>query len=801
MKNKYIIFFLINLIYLFLFQNNLTAQTFTYEAEEIKSIQEGKTIIATGGVKINDNLGRIIEGNKLILNNNTKIHYLSGDVIFNDNFKNQLKSKKLIINENLNQYIFSEDVTFENKDNLLKAMTNSIVYDKKQNIIYSDLKTIINDNQGNLIENNNFKFFINEDKLIANNVLLTDKNKNIYQIEEIYFFISENKIYGKNVSINNNNSYTKDLMPRSKSMVIIIDENFSVLKKSSYTNCKRDENCPAWLINADEVKHDKKKQKISYKNAKFKFYDIPILYFPKFFHPDPSVKRQSGFLTPAIATGNNSNYLSFPYFFALSENSDFTFSPRFYNNLHNLYQGEYRKITKRTENILDFSIKNNSPLLLEDNSTDTHFFLNSKIKPNLDYYDESELNINLELVSDEKFLKSNNIKNDINNSQSALNSSFTFIANKNNLDFEISALVYEDLTNNISSDRYEYIFPNYRLNKIIDTDYDGMLELSSNGYKKNYQTNINENIVINDLIYSSIEKFNDYGFLNSYKFNIKNLNSYASNSQIFKNEKYSTIESLFQFDSKLPFIKYGEKFNKTLNPIFSLKFNPTKNRNISGEDRLIKYDNIFSFNRVSSNNTLEGGRSITLGHEYKIFNKKSLNDEIFSFNLAKSFRDNENNDLPNKSSLNKKQSNYVGELNFKINNFLDLDYEFITDENINDFKYHKIESEFKINNFVTSFQFLEENDDVIGKESFISNETKFELSDTNNLIFRTRKNKQLNLTEYYDLIYQYKMDCLTAGIKYNKNYYSDGALKPKENIIFSVTIMPFKNTVNIPAIN
>ena len=489
-----------------------------------------------------------------------------------------------------------------------------------------------------------------------------------------------------------------------------------------------------------------------------------------------------------------------PYFFALSENSDFTFSPRLFNNLENLYQGEYRKLTKRTENILDFSIKNNSPLLLDGNSTDTHFFLNSKIKPNLDYYDDSELNFNLELVSDEKFLKNNNIETEITNSQSNLNSSFAFTANKNDLDFEISAAVYEDLTNNISSDRYEYVFPSYRANKIIDTNYSGLLEISSNGYKKNYQTNINENIVINDLIYSSIDKFNNYGFINSYKFNIKNLNSYANNSRIFKNEKYSTIESLFQFDSRLPFIKNEEKFNKTLNPIFSLKFNPSKNKNISGEDRLIKYDNIFSFNRVSNNNTLEGGTSITLGHEYKIFDK-NLNDEIFSFNLAKSFRDDENSDLPNKSSLNKKQSNYVGELNYKFNNFFNLNYDFIADEKISDFKYHKIESKFMINNFVSSFQFLEENDDVIGKESFVSNETKFELNNTNNLIFRTRRNKQLNLTEYYDLIYQYKMDCLTAGIKYNKNYYTDGALKPKENIIFSITIMPFKNTVNLPAIN
>ena len=29
-------------------------------------------------------------------------------------------------------------------------------------------------------------------------------------------------------------------------------------------------------------------------------FDVPVFYFPKFFHPDPSVIRQSGFLKPEL---------------------------------------------------------------------------------------------------------------------------------------------------------------------------------------------------------------------------------------------------------------------------------------------------------------------------------------------------------------------------------------------------------------------------------------------------------------------------------------------------------------------
>ena len=61
---------------------------------------------------------------------------------------------------------------------------------------------------------------------------------------------------------------------------------------------------------------------------------------------------------------------------------------------------------------------------------------------------------------------------------------------------------------------------------------------------------------------------------------------------------------------------------------------------------------------------------------------------------------------------------------------------------------------------------------------------------SNSLKYRTRRNKKTDLTEYYNLIYEYKNDCLIAGVKYNKSYYEDRDLKPSENLIFSITLTP-----------
>ena len=44
-------------------------------------------------------------------------------------------------------------------------------------------------------------------------------------------------------------------------------------------------------ISAEKIQHDKKARIINYKNAWLKIYDVPVMYFPKFFHPDPTVKE------------------------------------------------------------------------------------------------------------------------------------------------------------------------------------------------------------------------------------------------------------------------------------------------------------------------------------------------------------------------------------------------------------------------------------------------------------------------------------------------------------------------------
>jgi LPS-assembly protein len=829
MKNNFrflLGFFFLNII----FQNIALTEEFKFESNTINTIDKD-TVLASGNIIITNKIGQKIFGDKLTLNKNTKIHELVGNVFFKDINESQISSEILIIDENKRLYTFSNNVVYYNRIHDFKLDTENIIYDQSNNtyktssitkinykneifaktsdlilerdanIFFSNKKSRITDNLKNIIDVEKFKFFILKKRLDADNVKITDKEKNIYEIKSMKYDLNKKIIYGKDIYINKDN---KDYIPtkhlgRSKSRMLVLNKDFSTLKKSVYTSCTKRDGCPPWLLVAEEVSHDKKKKIVNYKNTTLKLFDIPVFYFPKFFHPDPTVKRQSGFLTPTVSAAKSNNYFQVPYFFAISENSDFTFSPRVYGDLKNLYQGEYRNITKNSYNILDFSVKNDNPLLLDKNTTASHIFLNSAISSNFDYFDNSKFDIKLEVVSDEKYLKSFDVISPIINSQTSLKSTVGFNGFNNDTDLSISAEVYEDLSKDNTSDRYEYVLPNFLLSKNLVTDLDGLSEFNTSGYYKLYNTNVKEKILINNLKYKSSDNFTKIGFINNFEINLKNFNSNSEKSIGSKNVTQSNIQGIIQLDSKLPLVKKGFRYDKTITPIVSAKINPMKNQNINHENRMIDYNNLFSINRVGSNEILEGGLSLSLGNEYKIFDKLKSGNEIFTFNLGTSLRIDENPDLPTNSSLGKKTSHFIGQMNFNPFEFLDLDYDFVTENNLSDLNYHKIKSNFKINNFITSFEFIEENN-IIGDESFLANETSYNFNQNQNLLFRTRKNKKTNLTEYYDLIYQYKLDCLTAGIEYKKSYYNDGSLKPKEGIFFSISFMPFNNTVSLPGV-
>ena len=303
-----------------------------------------KDVIIASVIMIVSSLAGLLMGkifsNKLLIDNKAKIYTIKENVTLkNENNEITLNANEVIFDQGKNT-IKSIGKTRINKNNSYFLETSNIIYDLNTKKIFSNENTILKDLEPNEINVQNFKLDLSQNTFVANNVLMTDKELNIFSIKKIYYDFNNERILGQDILINDLNELsTKRYLARAKGKSFIYENGDFTLNKGIYTNCKKREGCSPWSIAAKEVKHDKKNKLVKYNQATFKLYDVPIVYFPKFFHPDPTVKRQSGFLAPSILSQNSADYLKTPYFFAISEDSDFTFSPRFYSDQKNIYQG------------------------------------------------------------------------------------------------------------------------------------------------------------------------------------------------------------------------------------------------------------------------------------------------------------------------------------------------------------------------------------------------------------------------------------------------------------------------------
>ena len=793
MKNNLILKFSFFFIF---FLNFLSAfsEELKFEASSIEILDKDKIVIAENGVKIFSGDDIVIDADKMKYDKEKKFLRADGNIVIKDQAeKVEISSDSVSYDKNNEKIVSSGNVEIKFDNNYI-LNTKEIIYLRNTGEILVNHFSKIIDNFDNEIEFQQINFNLNNNLLKGKSVKLLDLEKNFYKFESAIIDFTKNRIIADNVSIN----FNKDIFgnplndPRLKGNYFFSDGKNSVIKKGVFTTCKKNEDCPPWQIKAKEIKHDKEKKIINYKHAWLEIYDKPIIYFPKFFHPDPTVKRQSGFLMPQVIDSSSLG-LSFklPYYKVISDNKDLTFTPRIFSENEALFQNEYRQVNENSKHIVDFSLKE------KNSSSKTHFFSNSLAKLNMDIFDISEIELNLETTSNQDYLKTHNIKSEINNNQSLLKSFLIFRGNSRDINLETKIEAYENLTVDNSSDRYEYIFPSYKFSKRLPSNFNGNYEIISSGNYKNYDTNIFEKVLINDLKFSSNPKIKPSGFVNKFSLLLKNITSEADNSSNYKNKFSSENYGSIFYDMSYPLKNEGKFFDSFFTAKGSLMYSPNSNKDLKSLDRKIDMNNIFTQNRLSLDDSVEGGQSLTLGGEYSLKGKESGND-IIKAGLATVLRDDEEENLPTKSTLNNKGSDFIGSFLFEPNKNFKFDYNFSIDSDFESSNYNSVKTDISVNKFVTSFEFLQE-DDEMGSESFLSNETSYNFNDSYSLKYRTRRNKKTDFTEFYNLIYEYKNDCLTASIQYNKDYYSDNELKPTEELFFSISIVPLA-TLNTPSV-
>ena len=787
MKNKLLKKLLVIFLNLF-FVNLVSAKNIEFKATDIEFFQNQNLTVANNGIVLIKEDKISAEGNEIKYFKDKSLLKVKEGKIFKTDENIEISAQTIEYRIDKSNLTLKKNVKINDKNNNLFIDSNEINYDIINKLITSKTDSEIVDNLGNIYKVKEFEYSLKKKVIKLSRLVAVDANKNSFIVDIAYIDLTKKELIAKDVNLNFKISENSENEPRLKGRSLINDENNTIVKKGTFTFCKKREKCPPWEMSADEIRHDKKKKTINYKNASLKIYDQKVFYFPKFFHPDPTVERQTGFLIPRLQDNSTSGLsLNLPYFFAIAENKDITISPRFFFNDRFLLQSEFRQKNKNSSHIADIS-----QYLSDNNNSKGHLFYNFNKKYSAKNFDDIDLNIELQQVTDETYLKALKIESPIINNKSKLKNLLSLDLYNNKQSINTSFDVYEDLSK-ADSDKFEYV-PNFSFSNIINDNF----SFDSLGYYKNYNTNIKEQVLINKLNYQSIPKYFNNGLVNKKDFLLKNVNTKAKNSENFKNDFSNTLLPTIQSTYTFPLVKETERFNNILTPKLSLKLSPNYTRDIRNQNEgRIDYSNIYDVDRLGIEEANEGGISATYGYEYTKFDK-SIFAEKMKFGFANNIRFSENKDLPSHTNLGDKVSDFVGLFEYSSKDNFKLDYNFSLKDNLVEKNYELIGFEFYLKNLTSTFEYRNENNSN-SKDSYLQNETKFNFDNNNSLIFKTRENKEKSFTEFYNIIYQYQNDCLTAGIEYNKEFYNDQDLKPSENLFFKISILPFGgfNTPNL----
>ena len=806
MKNKILLIF-ISIFFInfnFLYAN----EEFNFNVTEIEITNEGNFFkgLKRGVVTTNKNQ-TIITADTFEYDKINNILVAKGDVIAEDKIKNYvIRTNHLTYFKN-EEKIFSKGKTNATIDSKYNILSSNVTLDKILDVIKSNEETFIIDDEFTEYKTDILHYTINENMLKGSNVkITTNTNKDeieqesynfkdgIFNLNTKEFVASETKIFVKKNIFSEEKNDPRIFGNSSKKK-----GNLTKIKKAIFTSCKLTDSCPPWSIKAKNITHDQEKKVIIYNHPILRVYDFPVIYFPKFTHPDPTVKRRSGFLQPQL---NDSNILGtsllVPYFHTLSDNKDITFKPTIFDSEVYMLQSEYRQHNENSNLVADIGLTKGyqskvSGVTTENRNNIGHLFAKFKSKLNLNNFITSDLDFSIQKVTKDTFLKifETNLININENvkpaNQNQLQSDINLRLEHEDYNLNTGLIAYENLSGS-NNDRFQYVLPYYNFSKQFYNNSLINLNFTSSGNNNLYETNKLKSVVNNDINIDSIDFFSNFGLKNNFGIYFKNLNSVGKNIDTYKSSPQIEIMNLVNLESALPLIKTQDNYTNFITPKLSFRINPSDMKNYENTSRFINADNIFDINRLGISDSFEQGKSLTLGVDYK---KESTDDinKYFELKLAGVLRDTPEKNIPIKSSINQETSNLFGSTKYNLSEKFNVNYNFSIDNDFNTFEENSIGFGLKFENFSNTLAFTE-NNGKMGDTNVWENSSTLKFNEDNYLTFKTRRNRKINLTEYYDLIYEYKNDCLVAGLKYNKSYYQDRDLKPKEDLVFSITFFP-----------
>ena len=555
---------------------------------------------------------------------------------------------------------------------------DTISKNEENNTIKAVGNVTITNNQYKL-KANEIKYYLKEKKVFAKgNVIIFEENRNvIYATEaELSSDLKSNFIKNIGVLLSDNSrlaaSSSKSIKEADKTIY-----NNVVFTKCHSCNERTDESI-MWKLKAKKATHLKKNKIILYENVFLEAFNIPILFVPIFYHPDPSVNSKTGLLTPKISNSNTfGTVYEQPIFFNFSNTSNLLTKAKLSSKEGLLIINDHNAITNKSNLKFKYSLTEGTKIRINEPAK-------KEIRGHLDFkYIYKDMGnwvygVNIKRSSDKSYLS----KYDLSEGENVLNQNifaeWGSLYRKASFDLiKFQSLSDDYLISNLPFIRPNVSFESNNLNN-KKRNRNSSIKISFNSISRKNNKNV-------DSIHFNTTNNKNYiynGFLikdfNTFHIDAYNKNGTSNNKNLVK------FFPKFGLETQYPLVKYSQKSSFLVEPKVQLFISPDDyyNDEIRNEDSLeldLNSSNLFNYDRYSGNDRIESGTRLNYGI---LFKKTDSNKRSLSGSLGQTYNNNKQ-DLFNKNSgFENKRSEIVGNIIFT-NASYDLSYDYRLSESLN----------------------------------------------------------------------------------------------------------------------
>lgn len=555
---------------------------------------------------------------------------------------------------------------------------------------------------------------------------------------------------------------------------------------SPCNTCEEDPNAaPLWQIKAVRVIHDAENKQVSYHNAWIELFGIPVAYTPYLSHPDPTVKRRSGFLAPSISNSSDLGFqLRAPYFWAIDEHQDATFSPMLTTDGGQGLIAQYRKNFKHGFINTEGSFVADDP----DRGWRGYVDLESEYHINKTW----RAGLDVEAASDDTYTRRYGFDTD------SVLVSRGYVEGFRGQNYQVvNTYAFDDLRENSDSDDSPVVLPMYDFNYTGKRDrLGGFASFDFNAL------NIARNTGTDTRRLSFRPRWDRpfsgaFGELYNASVSLAADAYHASDVERDDGSDFSGASGRLvpraSFSWRLPLIRPGKEFSQTIEPIASIVAAPNGGNSdkIPNEDsQELEFDetNLFQDNRYDGIDRIDSGVRVNYGINWTLNHHTGGYSSAF---IGQSYRPRNDSSFANQSGLEDNFTDIVGRVQISPVRYLDLIYR--TQFSPDNFSPQRNEVSTTIGapalSLNADYIFIDQrqNSEFSGREE-INGTLSSQINRNWSAYVRARNDLAASDLRSLGLGVVYEDECVKFTTQFTRSFFEDRDLKPSDAVTFTLVL-------------